>query len=114
MLENNSSPIVIFITCKDAAEAETIASSLVEKHLIACGNVTTKITSIFQWKGKIENDQEVLLIAKSRNEIMKNIIAEVKKLHSYETPEIIAMPIVSGSSEYLDWIAAETTPLQSE
>ena len=114
MLDNNSNAVVIFITCKDAAEAEKIAASLVEKHLIACGNITTEITSIFQWKGKIENDKEVLLIAKSRNAIMKKIIAEVKNLHSYETPEIIAMPIVSGSSEYLDWIAAETIPPQSE
>jgi len=114
MLNNNSDPVVILITCKDATEAERIAGSLVDKRLIACGNITTGITSIFQWKGKIENDQEVLLIAKSRNEIMEGIIAEVKNLHSYETPEIIAIPIVSGSSEYLEWIAAETTPPQSD
>jgi periplasmic divalent cation tolerance protein len=114
MLENNSNPVVIFITCKDPAEAEKIAGALVERRLIACGNITTEITSIFQWKGNIENDQEVLMIAKSRNDIMENIIAEVKKLHSYETPEIIAMPIVSGSSDYLEWITAETTPSQSD
>ncbi|MBD3276069.1 MAG: divalent cation tolerance protein CutA [Candidatus Marinimicrobia bacterium] len=114
MLENNSNPVVIFITCKDSSEAEKIAGSLVEQRLIACGNITTEITSIFQWKGKIENDQEVLLIAKSRNDIMDNIIAEVKKLHSYDTPEIIAMPIVSGSSDYLEWITAETTPSQTD
>lgn len=114
MLEHDSDPIVIFITCANAPEAEKIAGSLVDQNLIACGNITSNITSIFKWKGNVENEKEVLLIAKSRNGLMKEIIAKVKNLHSYENPEIIAMPIVSGSPEYLEWIAAETTPSQSE
>jgi periplasmic divalent cation tolerance protein len=100
--------IVIFITCSSLKEAEKIGSSLVEKKLIACVNVVPEIKSIFHWKGKITKEKEVLLIAKSRRELFESIQNEVKKLHSYEVPEIIALPIEAGSEDYLEWIKKET------
>ncbi len=105
---NDYQPIVLFITCKDTSEAETISESLVQQHLIACGNILPGVNSIFQWLGNVEHESEVLLIAKSRRSVFHQIVEEVRKLHSYETPEIIALPIVEGSKEYLDWLAEET------
>ncbi len=114
MLEENSTAVIIFITCKDTGEARKIAAALVEQHLIACGNITTEVQSIFHWQGKVEDESEVLLIAKSRREHMSEIIRRVSSLHSYETPEIIALPIVAGSKDYLDWISKETTTNPAE
>jgi len=113
MLENDQ-PIVIFITCQDVSEAERISESLVQQHLIACGNILPGVRSIFQWKGNVEHDSEVLLIAKSRRAVFHLILNEVRKLHSYETPEIIALPIVEGLKEYLDWVAEETKTPSTE
>lgn len=101
-------PIVILITCKEASEAERISEALIQQHLIACGNILPEVNSIFQWKGNVEHEAEVLLIAKSHRSVFHEIIEQVRKLHSYETPEIIALPIVEGSKEYLDWVAKET------
>ena len=96
--------IVIYITTGNAEEAENIAEGLVRKGLAACVNIVPKIKSIYKWKGNICNDDECLLIVKSRKDLLKEVIKWVKKHHSYETPEIIALPIVDGSKDYLKWI----------
>ena len=100
--------IVIFVTSSSLEEAEKIGNSLVEKRLVACVNIMPEIKSIFLWKGKIAKEKEVLLIAKSRRELFDSIQNEVKVLHSYEVPEIIALPIEAGSEDYLEWIKKET------
>lgn len=100
--------ILIFITTGSVQEAEMIANVLVKKRLAACGNIVPAIRSIFWWQGSLENEQETLLILKSRSALFSEIIMVVKTLHSYEEPEIIAMPILAGSKSYLTWIEKET------
>jgi periplasmic divalent cation tolerance protein len=100
--------VLILVTAADVAEAELISQTLVEKKLIACCNIVTHVSSVFHWKGNIERETEVLMILKSVKSHFDQIATEVQKLHSYETPEIIAIPIIAGSEDYLNWIKNET------
>ncbi len=96
--------ILVFITTKSKQEAETIANSLLEKKLIACANIVEHIDSFFWWQNKIDSSREALLIAKSRKELFEQILAVVKEKHSYELPEIIAIPLVNADEDYLKWL----------
>jgi periplasmic divalent cation tolerance protein len=96
--------IVIFITTKNGREAKKIATKLIEEKLIACANMIKGVNSIFHWKGKVDKASEVLLILKSKKSCFPKIIKIVKKYHSYDVPEIIAMPITDGSRDYLNWV----------
>jgi len=100
--------IVIFVTAANRVEAEQIGQFLVEKKLAACCNIVDSIYSIFHWERKICQDNEVMLMLKTVKKNFDLIVTEVKKLHSYETPEIIALPIIAGSDDYLNWIRKET------
>ncbi len=104
--------IIVFITAANKVEAEQIGKFLVEKKLAACCNIINSILSIFHWEEKTCHESEVLLIIKTVKNRFNDIIIEVKKLHSYETPEIIALPIVAGSEDYLNWIKKETAILK--
>ena len=104
----NQDFIVILVTTANRVEAELIGQSLVEKKLAACCNIVDSIFSIFHWESKICQENETLLIIKSVKNRFDAIVAEVKKLHSYTTPEIIALPIVTGSEDYLNWMETET------
>ena len=97
-------PIVVFVMTKNSREANKIATKLVEAKLIACANVIKDVHSVFRWKNKIEKDHEVLLILKSRRGCFAKIVKAVKKYHSYDVPEIIALPIIDGSKDYLKWL----------
>lgn len=101
--------IVIFITASSEDEAVKIASALVQEHLVACANIVPKVRSLFFWQGGTQDEQESLLICKGRLSHMERIISRVKSLHSYTVPEIIALPIISGSSEYLEWVKEATS-----
>lgn len=96
--------IVILITAKDKPEAEKIAKMLIKNKLAACVNILAGVKSLFRWQGKIDQAKEALLIVKSRKEKFNKIAKLVKSMHSYDLPEIIAVPIVSGFKPYLDWI----------
>jgi periplasmic divalent cation tolerance protein len=96
--------IVIFVTAGSAAEAETIAKALVEEQLAACVNILSPIRSIYRWEGKLADDQEWLLFIKTRAERFSAIEARVKTLHSYQAPEVIALPILRGSDAYMRWL----------
>ena len=96
--------IVIFITVPDKKEAKNIASRLVKNKLAACVNIVEKLESLFWWQGKVDQAKETLLIVKSKKEKLAKIIKVVKSLHSYEVPEIIALPIIGGYKPYLNWI----------
>lgn len=97
--------LVVLVTCASAREAKKIARSLVEERLAACGNIVeTPVRSIYRWKGKVETAREWLLMLKTSRRRFATLQAAVKRLHSYDVPEIIALPIVAGSPEYLKWI----------
>ncbi|MEW6100703.1 MAG: divalent-cation tolerance protein CutA [Candidatus Omnitrophota bacterium] len=96
--------IVIFVTASNKKEATKIAKGLVENRLAACVNIIDKIGSFFRWKGKVDQSGEALLIIKSKKNKFPRIIKMVKSLHSYEVPEIIALPVLSGYKPYLRWI----------
>ena len=97
--------IVILITTKDKKEAAKIAQVLLESKLIACANIIDGVRSLFWWQGNIDSSKEVLLVLKTKKILFKKIVAKVKSLHSYQTPEIIALPIVNGSDDYLSWVS---------
>ena len=96
--------ILVLITASSLQEGERIGSSLVEEGLAACCNIIPEIKSIFKWKGKICKEKEVLLLVKSKKALFKKLQERVKKLHSYEVPEIIAIPIEAGLKDYLKWV----------
>ena len=99
---------MVYITAKDEEEARKIANYLLEKRLIACANMFP-VKSLYWWKGKIEREDEIALIMKTQKGHIKNIISEVKALHSYEEPCIEFLPIEDGNPDYLEWIRKETT-----
>ena len=96
--------IQISTTTATKEEAQKIARHLVEQKLAACAQITGPIESTYRWKGKVETAEEWLCLIKTKENLFDQIEAAIKKLHSYETPEIIAVPIVKGSREYLKWL----------
>lgn len=101
--------IVVFTTVGDEKEAEDISREILSHKLAACVNIISDISSSYWWEGKIENAQEVLLIIKTKRVLFKELEALIKKHHTYEVPEIIALPIIYGSEEYLNWIDDEVS-----
>lgn len=100
--------IVVYITAPSGDEAARIAGALVEAGLSACVNIIDNVRSIYRWQGKIEDDREVLMIAKTRKELFRKLSDKVRELHSYDVPEIIALPLIEGSEDYLDWLRKST------
>jgi len=97
---------IVLVTCGSSGEARKIAEAIVKKRLAACVNMlTAPVESVYRWKGKVEKAREHLLIIKTGKSRLKALEREVHRLHSYETPEFIAIAIADGSSEYLSWIA---------
>jgi periplasmic divalent cation tolerance protein len=97
--------IVIMVTAASRAECRKIARHLVEAELAACVNITPGIESVFRWKGKLERDPEYLMLIKSTRQLFPEIKAAISKIHSYHTPEIICLPIIEGSRNYLQWVS---------
>ena len=100
--------VVILITAGSYEEARKIADTLVSRRKAACVNIVPGVGSLFWWQGKVESADESLLLVKTRAELFPEVVALVKAAHSYEVPEIIALPIIDGSADYLDWIGKET------
>lgn len=101
--------LVVYITAPNEEEAAKIAKALVEERLVGCVNIVRDIRSIYSWQGKLEDEKEVLMIVKTRLKLFNSLKARVKELHSYTVPEIIALPIVDGSEEYIKWLKEMTT-----
>jgi periplasmic divalent cation tolerance protein len=100
--------IMIMVMCASGREAVKIADRLLAKRIIACANMIDGAVSKFRWKGRIDKANETLLMMKTRMSNFKKAASEVKRLHSYEVPEIIAIPIVALSKDYLEWIKEST------
>lgn len=101
-------PMVAFVTAATSDEATRIARALVEERLAACVNILAPIASVYRWEGQVQQDSEVLLVIKTTDARLPALIRRVKALHSYQVPEIIAVPISDGSPEYLRWVLDET------
>lgn len=101
--------IVVFITAPNQDEATRLAEMLVESHLAACVQILPGLESVYRWQGKIERQPEVLLIAKTLRSKFAELEREVRAVHSYETPEIVVVPIVNGSAPYLEWLMASVS-----
>ncbi len=100
--------IVVFITASNEDEAARIAKAVIEAKLAGCVNIIKNIRSIYSWQGKVEDETEVLMIVKTQKSLFDSLMKKVKELHSYTIPEIIAIPIVEGSEDYLKWLREVT------
>jgi periplasmic divalent cation tolerance protein len=99
---------VVLVTVSGKDEAEKLTGILLENRKAACVNIVTRLQSHYWWHGKIENAGELLLIVKTRISLVPEVIKMVKAAHSYTVPEIIALPIIDGNKDYLEWIGGET------
>jgi periplasmic divalent cation tolerance protein len=104
MSEDVGDAIVVFMTAVNGEEAARLADMLVGSHLAACVQILPEMESVYRWQGKIERQSEVLLLAKTTKGKFEELEREVRALHSYDTPEIIAVPVVAGSAPYLQWL----------
>lgn len=102
--------IVVLVTAGSAEEAEKIATALVEKKLAACVTILNPVQSVYRWEGKVTSDAEILLIIKSSRWLVGRVCHEVENLHSYHVPEVICLPIIAGSQNYLNWLSDSLLP----
>jgi len=103
--------VVVLVTCGSRAEAQRIAREILSQRLAACANMLEiPVHSVYRWKGKVENAREFLLLIKTSARRLPALEAEVRRLHSYDVPEFIALPIVAGSPAYLRWLPDCVTP----
>jgi periplasmic divalent cation tolerance protein len=105
---------VVLVTAGSREEAEGIARALVAERLAACASLVAPVTSIYRWQGAVERAEEVLLLIKTRRALVARLEARVRALHSYEVPEVIALPIVAGARPYLAWLAGATAGAAGE
>ena len=98
--------LVVLVTASTQEEALLIGRRLVEKKLVACATVVPHVTSIFEWEGTVTEERECFMVLKSNSDAYTALEAEVRAIHSYEVPEILALPVVRGSSAYLTWLHA--------
>jgi periplasmic divalent cation tolerance protein len=101
----NNNYIIVLVTTANKVEAEKISQELLKEKLIACANIINPVNSFFYWSGKIDKAEECLVIMKSRMSLFGELAERLKGLHSYEVPEVLALPIVEGSKAYLSWMS---------
>jgi len=99
-------PIIVFMTASSRSEAQRIAQDLLEKRLAACANIYGPVQSHFWWQGKIDKQQEFLVLLKSDQKLFAKLSKTIKELHSYDMPEILAVPIIAGFQPYLEWLGS--------
>jgi len=100
--------LLVFTTLPSPDKAAEVARTLVEERLAACGNVLPAVRSIYKWQGKMQDENEVMLLLKTREEQLERLKLRILELHPYEVPEVLAIPVESGYRAYLEWIASET------
>lgn len=96
--------LILLLTAPNAENARQIARTLVEKRLAACVNLVPNITSIYRWEGQVQEEAEVLLIAKTHRLRLEALQAEIQAIHPYQVPELLALPVVAGLEAYLNWV----------
>ncbi|MBE0512234.1 divalent-cation tolerance protein CutA [Candidatus Bathyarchaeota archaeon] len=106
--------VVVIITTPNKEEAVKIVRSLLEERLIACANILGPVSSLFWWQGKIDEENEFLVFMKSHKTLFERLSERVMEIHSYDVPEIIALPIIEGSPPYLDWLRASLQPVSED
>jgi len=104
-----SSYVIVLTTFASESDAESLTGKLLDAHLIACANIVHPVRSMFLWKGARSGEQEALAIIKTRKKLLPAVIKWIRENHPYEVPEILALPVLTGSREYLDWIEEETS-----
>ena len=102
--------IVVFSTCGSPEEAESLARHLIETRMAACVNVFPQIRSYYRWKGEIQSSAECLLLIKTSQDLFDLLRQKLEAAHSYELPEVLALPIIAASPNYLDWLTRELRP----
>ena len=110
MLEANEAAVVVMMTAGSREEAARLAEMLVGARLAACVQILPEMESIYRWEGAVRREPEVLLLAKTTAGRFTELEREVRALHSYETPEIVALPVAAASAPYLEWLVANATP----
>ena len=100
--------LLVLCTCPDDASAAAIATALVQERLAACVSRHGGLKSMYRWQGRIESSDEILLQIKSKTSLFAELEAEIRRLHPYDTPEVIGIPVLAGSADYLEWIRSET------
>ncbi len=106
--------VVVYTTCGNITEAEAIARSLIENRRAACVNVIPGLLSYYRWQGKVENDTELLLMIKTERGLVDDVRRTLETLHSYDLPEMIVLPIIAGSPNYLEWLEQELQPEEDQ
>ena len=104
------SSIIVFMTASSKREAQKIVRTLLNERLIACGNILGPVDSEFWWQGKIDNTKEFLVLMKSDEKLFARLAKTIKQMHSYEVPEILALPIIKGWAPYLEWLNSTLSP----
>ena len=100
--------LLVFTTLPSADKAAELAKALVEERLAACANLLPAVRSIYRWQGKLQDENEVLVLLKTRAEHLERLKLRILELHPYEVPEVLAIPVEAGYQPYLDWLAGET------
>lgn len=113
-MDKTNQQMLVLVTAPDVDAGEQIARRLLERKLAACVNIFPGLISLYRWEGEIQRDPEVLLLIKSRRGLLRDqLIPAIKEIHPYQLPEIIALPIVGGERNYLDWILRETLEIDN-
>src|SRR5690606_24122210 len=99
----------LYVTTSSSDEARRLATGLLEQRLVACANIIEGVTSLYRWKGAIEQDKETVMLLKTRAELVQQATTWIASNHSYETPCVVAWPIIGGNEDYLRWVAEEAT-----
>jgi periplasmic divalent cation tolerance protein len=108
-MKEHTESVVVLVTCGSAEEADSLAEALVNERLAACVNVGGPIRSIYRWEDAVQRDAEWLMVIKTREALFSPLEARIRELHSYDTPEVVALPIVAGSAAYLAWLSQATS-----
>ncbi len=103
-----SEPVLLYVTAANRTEAGEISRALVESGLVACANIMQPHTAVYRWEGEVKSDKEVAIIMKTRRDLVIHASERIKAMHSYDVPCVVAVPIVAGNPDFLQWIDSET------